>query len=63
MPTYILGEVSISGWIILFNDCRTITNIDPGKNWILGDIVVISTSDFIEPLKILVIRHELINPS
>ncbi len=63
MLTNIFGKISIGIWSILFDNGWPISDIDPRQDWVLSDVIIISTCDFVEPLKILIIRHELIDPS
>ncbi len=54
---HVLEEISVGIGLFVI-----VGNESPGQNWILSNIIVIPPRDFIQPLQILVIGHELVNP-
>jgi len=58
IAAHILGEISIGFRVILF-----VRLVNPGEEGILSDIVIAAASDFIEPLKILIVRYCFIDPT
>lgn len=62
VTTYVLSEVSICLMLIFLIGCQFFSNMYPRQDWILRDIIVIPACDLVEPLQILIIRHELVDP-
>jgi hypothetical protein len=50
MTSYVFGQISIRMLVVLFTYLCFIANVDPRKDWILGNIIIVSSCYFIKPL-------------
>lgn len=54
---HILEQVAVGGGFL-----RLVGDEGPGEDWVLGDIVVVPACDFVEPLEVLVVGDEFVDP-
>lgn len=58
IAAHILSEITVGLRVLLF-----VGLVNPGEEGVLSDIVIAAASNFIEPLKVLIVRYSFIDPS